>query len=321
MQGGMSLAGCGLVVAPGQRPASVHRIAFLESGGNLGVSSPNEQAFEPFREGLRDLGYIEGQNVLIEYRDAELNPERLPALAAELVSLPVEIIVASNAPTALAASRATSTIPIVAAGGNVIGAGLVANIARPEGNITGVTTNSVEAIGKWIELLKETVPTITHLAVMVDLSNPASQPFLQAVQKAALSLQLQFEPYGVHDLDELSAAVSTAKLDGADGIVMVSGGVFRGSNDPRIGGATLTSKLPSVAETRSFAVNGGLLAHGPNTPALARRAVTFVDKILRGAKPGELPTVFNVVVNVKTALALGLSIPQSVLLRATEIIE
>jgi putative ABC transport system substrate-binding protein len=316
------LSGCGLVSSPGQQLAAPRRIGFLESGGNSGG---NTSTLTPFRDGLRGLGYVEGENIQIEYRDADVMPDRIPTLVAELVGMPVEIIVVANAPTAAVASRATSTIPIVAAGGNVVAAGLVSNVARPEGNMTGVTTNSVEAIGKWIELLKQTVPTISHLAVLADLSSPAGQPFLTAVERAARSLQLQQASYDVRDLALLAEVLATAQTDGADGVVFVSGGVFRGSNDPRIGGAGLQARLPSVAESRAFAVNGGLLAHGPDTDALARRSAVYVDKILKGAKPGdlpiELPTKFNVVVNLKTAQVLGITVPQSVLQQATEIIQ
>jgi putative ABC transport system substrate-binding protein len=324
LQGGLALtglglvSGCGLVSLPGQRPARPRRIGFLESGSN-------PLALEAFREGLRDLGYVEGQNFLIEFRDAELHPERLPALAAELVGLPVEILVVSNSIAAGPASQATTTIPIVVAGGNVVSAGLVTNMARPEGNITGVTTNSAEAIGKWIELLKETVPTISRLGAMLDLTNPAAQTYLQRVQGAAQSLQLQITPYDLRDLDHLSAALSMVKANGADGLVVVSGGVLGGGLNPRIGGEVLKSRLPAIAEIRFFAVNGGLLAHGPNTIALARRSASYVDKILKGAKPAdlpiELPTEFSIVVNVKAAQELGITVPQSVLQRATEIIQ
>ena len=314
------LVGCGLVHVPGPQPSSPRRIGFLESGPPL-----TPPTIESFREGLRDLGYVEGDRLLIEYRNADLNPERLPALAAELVGLPVEVIVVSNAPTALAASQATTTIPIVAAGGNVVAAGLVTRVAHPEGNLTGVTTNSVETIGKWVEWLKQMAPTTSHLAVVADLSNPAGQPFLEAVDHASQSLHLQQTAYDVRDLDRFAETLLGAKADGADGLVVVSGGVFRGGNDVRIGGGALTAHLPAVAEGRAFAVNGGLLAHGPNTPALARRSATFVDKLLKGAKPGdlpvELPTKFDIVVNLKTAQALGLTIPMSLLQQATEVLQ
>jgi putative tryptophan/tyrosine transport system substrate-binding protein len=309
-----------VVAFPGQRSTGPRRIGFLESGGGS-----TSVALEPFREGMRDLGHVEGQNLIIEHRDADVSVERLPGLAAELVGVPVEIIVASNAPTALAASRATSTIPIVAAGGNVVAAGLVSNIARPEGNVTGVATNSLEVIGKWIELLKEAVPSISRLAAVQDRRGPAAEPDLQQVQRAAQSLQIQLTTFDLRDLDQLSAVLSMVKANGADGLVVMSGGVFRGGNDPRIGGEALNSRLPAVAELRDFAVNGGLLAHGPNTHALARRSASYVDRILKGAKPGdlpiELPTEFNIVVNLKTAGALGIMIPQSVVARAHEVIQ
>jgi putative tryptophan/tyrosine transport system substrate-binding protein len=311
------LAGCGLVRVPSPRP---RRIGFLESGPPL-----IPPTIESFREGLRDLGYVEGENLIIEYRDAEVHLERLPALAAELVGIPVEVIVASNAPTALAASQATATIPIVAAGGNVVAVGLVTRVAHPEGNITGVTTNSVEAIGKWVELLQEVAPTMSRLAVAADLSNLASQPFLEAVEHATQALRLQHTVYDVPDLDRFAETLAAAKADGADSLVVVSGGAFRGGNDVRIGSGALNARLPAVAEGRAFAVNGGLLAHGADTVALARRSASYVDKILRGARPGdlpiELPTTFNIVVNLKTARSLGLTIPQSVLQQATEIVQ
>jgi len=275
---------------------------------------------------LSALGYVEEQNLRIEYRDAGMSAELLPPLVTELINVPVEILVVSNAPTALAASRVTQSIPIVAAGGNIIAAGLVSNIAHPEGNITGVTTNSVEAIGKWVELLKETVPALSHLAVLVDLSNSApAQEFLRAVQRAAESLRLQQTTYDLRELDQLPTVLATARADGANGLLVVSGGVLRGGTDPSIAVEALTSRLPSIAETRPFAANGGLLAHGPNTDDLARRSATYVDKILKGAKPSDLPiqlpTQFDIIVNVKTARGLGITVPQTVLQRATEIIE
>jgi len=306
------------VSLPGQRPAALRRIGYLESGINA-------NAFEPVREGLSDLGYLEGQTIVIEHRSAEGRLERLPALAAELVDLRVELIVARDTAPALAASRATSAIPIVAAGGNVVAAGLVTNIARPEGNITGVTTNSVETVGKWIELLKETVPTISRLAVMLDLSGSSSQAFLQQVERSARALQVRVTTYDLRDLDHLPAVLSTAKADGAEGLLVVAGGIVVAGMDPRIGGEVLRARLPAVAEARPFAANGGLLAHGVDIETLARRSGSYVDKILKGATPGdlplELPTTFDIVVNLKSARELGITIPQSVLQRATQVIE
>jgi putative ABC transport system substrate-binding protein len=312
------LSGCRLVSVPGQRPASLRRIGYLTAG----LGAPTVEAF---REGMRDLGYVEGQNLLIEYRDAQGDQQRLPAMAAELVGMPVEVIIAYNIFAVIAARRATSVTPIVATGANVVGAGLVTNIARPEDNITGVALNGVETVGKWIELLKETVPTITRLAAVLDRSGPAAQANLQQMQRATQSLQLQHTSYDLRDLDQLSTVLSTARADGADSLMIVSGGVLAGGGDPRIGREVLKSRLPAIAESRVFAVAGGLLAHGADTLALARRSATYVDKILRGARPGdlpiELPTEFTIVVNLKSAQELGIPVPQSVLQRATEMIQ
>ena len=313
------LTGCGIVPFGVQGPAGPRRIGFLDSGTNPG-------RFETFREGLRDLGYVEGQHVLIVRRDAERESDRLPAMAAELVALPVEVIVVTGSPAVAAASRATSTIPIVTAGTNVVGTGLVTNMARPEGNITGVATNATETFGKWVELLKETVPTISRLAAVQDRAGSSNAPgLIERVERAAQPLGLQVVPYAVPHLDRLAAVLATARAEGADGLMVLSGGVVGGGADPHIGGAALKAGLPAVAEQRAFAANGGLLAHGVGTEMLARRAAAYVDKILKGARPGELPIelpiTFEIVVNLRTAQALGITVPQSVLLQATVIIQ
>lgn len=320
----MALVGGGLVAAyalasvPVQRLASPRRVGFLQSG-----ATPD--AFEPFRDGLRDLGYVEGQDTLIERRDAEGNLERLPTLVAELIGAPTEVIVVADGPSAVAATRATTTTPIVASGGNIVAVGLVTNVARPEGNITGVASNSLETVGKRLELLKETVSSISRLAVLVDVSGPSAQVFLPVVQRAAQTLQLHFTRYELGNLDHLPAVLSTLKEHGADGLVVLPGGILGGARNPRIGREVLKLGLPAVAEARDFAVNGGLLAHGTPPGVNARRAATYVDKILKGAKPGdlpiELPTEFHIVVNLRTARELGITIPQTVLAQATEILQ
>ena len=200
-----------------------------------------------------------------------------------------------------------------------------ANIAHPEGTITGVANNTAETSVKWVELLKEIVPTLSRLAVLADPSDPGiNKLLLPSVQRAAQTLQLQLTSYDLRDLDQLSAVLSTVKADGADGLV-VAGGVLGGGANPRIGAEVLKARLPAAAGTRAFAVNGGLLAHGTNNDALARRSASYVDKLLKGAKPGdlpiELPTAFDFVINLKTAQALGLTIPPSVLQQATETIQ
>lgn len=323
LQGGLSvaglsvLAGCRPLAMPGQ--PTIRRVGYLDYAG---IAAP---AFDAWRLGMRELGYVEGQSLVIETRSAEGIVERLPALAAELVSLPVDVIVVTHNDAAVAASRATSSIPIVAAGANVVAAGLVTNIAHPGGNVTGVTTNSVEVVGKWIELLKETVPAMSHLAALIDLGGPPAQAFVPVVQRAAENLQLRLTQYDLRDLNQLAVVLATARADGVDGLVVVSGGVLAGGTDPRIGSEVLKASLPGVAERQAFAANGGLLAHGSDNNALGRRSAAYVDKILKGAQPGdlpiELPTTFDIIVNVKSAQELGIAIPQSILAQATEVIQ
>lgn len=202
---------------PGQRPASLRRIGFLEA-------TIATARVEPFCEGMRELGYFEVQNLVIEYRGFQGNRGRLPALAAELVGLQVEVIVASNVVAALAASQATSGIPIVVAGGNSVAAGLVSNVSHPEGNVTGVTTNSVEAAGKWIELLKETTRTISRLAAVADPGAPAAQTFLPVVERAAHTLQLQLTRHDLRDLDKVSTFYDRAdSLPGQAALLFAKG--------------------------------------------------------------------------------------------------
>jgi hypothetical protein len=219
------LAGCGLVSLPGLRPPGPRRIGYLDAGTN----SP---LVEPVRDGLRELGYVEGQTIAIEYRNAEGKLDRLPALAAELIGVPVELIVTREASSALAASQATSTLPIVVSGGDIVAAGLVANIAHPEGNITGVTTNTAEAIVKWVELLKEAVPTLSRLAAVVDPGAPVTEAVLREMKRAAETLQLHLRSYDLRELDQLPAVLVAVNADRADGLVAAPGGVLGGGTNP-----------------------------------------------------------------------------------------
>ena len=311
--GAGALAGCGLVSLPGQRSTGPRRIGYLEAG-------TNPSSIEEFRAGMRDLGHVEGQTYAIEHRDAEGILERLPEMVTELIDLHIEVLIAYNNPAFIAASQVTSTLPIVAAGGDVVGPGLVTNVARPGGNITGVSTNATAAYGKRVELLHETVPSLSHLAVVVD-SSIAS---VRWIEPAALALHLRLTSHGIRDLDGLPAVLATAKADGADAVVVVSGGVLGGGGNPRIGAEVLGSRLPAIAESAQFARSGGLMALGTNGAALTRRSAAFVDKILKGSKPGDLPidqaTSFDLFVNMATARTLGLTVPPSVLQQATEII-
>jgi putative tryptophan/tyrosine transport system substrate-binding protein len=309
--------GCGRWPLPGAGRGGLSRVGYLESG-------VNPAAYDAFREALLDLGYVEGEHVVLDRRDAARDFERLPSMAAELVSLSVDVIVVVGGPAIVAASQATSTIPIVTAGSNVITTGLVSNLARPEGNITGVASNAGETVVKWVELLKETVPGISYLAVVYDRASRATDTNLPAI-RAAESFGLHARAYDVPSLDQLPIVLATARADGANGVMVQSGGVFGGAQDSRIGQAIFASGLPAVGESRLFAVSGGLLAHGSGATWTVRRTANYVDRILRGARPGDLPievpTTFEIVVNQRAARALGIEVPSSVLLRATEIID
>jgi len=285
-------------------------------------------SYEAFLDGLRELGWVDGQNVIIELRDPVSDRDRIPELTREVIKLPVDVFVANGPISADAAAQATSTIPIVVNSSNSA-LRLVRNIAQPEGNITGVATNNIEAVGKWVELLKETVPSVSHLAAVGDQpSEPARSPELSnrlQLESAARALGLETAWYDVRDLDALPPVLTTAVAAGSNGLVVVSGGVFGGGVDARIGQAVARSGLPSVGDNRAFAVNGGLLSHGVDTAGLTRRSAAYVDKLLRGAKPGdlpiELPTRYNIAVNLKAARDLRIAIPPSVLARAAELIE
>jgi putative tryptophan/tyrosine transport system substrate-binding protein len=311
------LAGCGRW--PGQsRPAKVARIGYLGPGSN----APN---FEAFRQGLQELGYDEGQNVLVEYRSANDQPARFPALADELVSLPVDVIVASAALPALAASRATKTIPIVmATGGDPVRLGLAASLARPGGNVTGLSTLSPALSGKRLELLREAAPSIARVAIMTDSTNPSGADQLRETQAAAQQLGLETMVLDRHSPEGLDAEFRTATRGGADSFCLLAIALNR-PEYLRVAEFTTQSRLPSVSALREGADHGGLLAYGPSVMAQNRRAAAYVDRILKGANPADLPIeqamIFDFIINAKTAQALGLTIPPHVLLQATEIIQ
>lgn len=312
------LASCGPLSTQAPLP-KVRRIGYLDPDS---VSTNTNAAV--LRQALQDLGYTDGTNLRIEYRFADGQAGRLPALAAELVALPVEVIVAGNTVAAEVAHRATTTIPIVTSSGNTVAAGLVTNIAHPEGNITGVTTNSVELVGKWVQLLAEAVPDLRRLAALADPNSPVAEPHLREAERAATVLQLQLVPADLRDLQDLPATLATLKTMGAEGVLIVPGGVFRAAWE-QTGSVVLNAGLPGVAETDRFARGGGLLAYGTSMAGRARLAATYIDKLLKGAKPGDLPieqpTTFDSLVNLKAAQTLGRTLPRSVLEQATEVIQ
>ena len=313
-----ALAWTGAVRA--QAPAKVPRIGFLSP------LSPSDTApwHQAFRLGLRDLGWVEGKNISIEYRYAEGRSERLPDLAADLVRLKVDVIVASVSTDALAAQKATRAIPIVMAAGDPVASGLVESLARPGGNVTGLSQMTSELVGKRLELLKEMVPKLSRVAVLWNPQSAASTLNWKEIQLPARQLGIQLHSLEVRSPNDLDKAFETATRLRAGALFIISNQLFV-ANTKRIVDFAARNRLPSMSHVPEFAEAGGLVAYGADRDDLFRRAATFVDKILKGAKPGDLPieqaTKFELVVNMKTAKALGLTIPQPFLMRADKVIE
>ena len=317
----------GLVIAPreaGPQPsAKVARIGWL----SIASRTPEvAHLIEAFSQGLRELGYVEGRTIAIEYRFADGRPERLPGLAAELVGLKVDVIVTPNPAGTQAAKQATRTIPIVMLSEiDPVGSGLVASLARPGGNITGLTpTAGPEIVGKHLELLKQTVPKVSRVAVLRNPTNPDSAPMSREVEGAARRLGVQLQVLDVRLPDELDGAFAAMTRDRAGALLLLWDTMFILHRE-RIASLAARSRLPTVAGARDMAEVGFLLTYGRSTPHAFRRAATYVDKILKGAKPADLPieqaTTFELVINMKTAKALGLTIPPSVLARADALIQ
>jgi putative ABC transport system substrate-binding protein len=280
---------------------------------------------DAFRQGLRELGYVDGQSIAIEYRSPEGKNERLPGLATELVRLKVEVIVASTPAATRAAKQATSTIPIVfTVSGDPVADGFVASLARPGGNATGLATIGPELVGKQLELLKRVAPKVSRVAV---LQNPSTRPtplaFRQA-ESAARALGLQLQVLEARNASEIDAAFAAMGSQRSDGLLVLRDAVFR-TQRAQIADLAARSRLPAVYGLREQAEAGGLLAYGASVPELFRRAATYVDKILKGTKPADLPveqpTKFELVINLKTARALGLTIPPPLLAQADQVIQ
>jgi ABC-type uncharacterized transport system substrate-binding protein len=307
------------LAAEAQPPTPVYRIGYL-----LGTTRAQEPALEAFLEGMRALGYVEGQNLVMEYRAAEGQYDRLPALAAELVRLPVAVLLAAITPAALAARDATTTIPIVMAGvGDPVGIGLVASLARPGGNVTGLTSLQSELPGKELEFLKAVLPTVSRVAVLWNPANPAAALAAPGAEVAAqrLGVQLHFvEARGPDTFDGAFAAMTQAHV----GALLVMGDRLFVEHRRRLAELAVMSHLPTMHNIRPFVEAGGLMAYGPSPSDIRRRAAVYVDKILKGTKPADLPveqpTTYELIINLKTAQALGLTIPPAVLFQATEVI-
>jgi len=308
------------LAAVAQQPAKVPRIGILTLAG--GSSTP---LFEAFRQGLREHGYVEGQNIAFEDRFAQGRADRLPTMAAELVSMKVDVIVTESVAAALAAKRATQTIPIVMAiSGDPVGAGLVASLPRPGGNVTGLSLLAPELSGKRLQLLMEAAPRTTRVAVIWNPVSPASAGYLRETEAAARSLGLQLQPVEVRSPADLDAAFKAVARARPGALITLADGMLA-ANRTRIVQFAAKSQLPGVFPHREWADAGGLMAYGPSFASNWRRAATYVDKILKGAKPADLPveqpTKFELVINLKTAEALSLTFPQSILIQATEVIQ
>jgi ABC-type uncharacterized transport system substrate-binding protein len=295
--------------------------------GYLGNSSPTLESklVEAFREGLRQLGYMEGRNLLIKFVWAEGQQERHPVLARELVRLTPDVILTAGTPGTLAAKQATQSIPIVTAiAGDAVATGLVASLAKPGGNVTGLSTLAPELDGKRLELLKAAVPKLARVAVLRNPANPFTTIAWKAMQPAAEALGLKLQPVDASSPNDLDRALATIKAAHPDGLVFIVDR-FLASYRAAIVQFVATNRLPGMFPYPEFAQEGGLMTYGPDYADLFRRSATYVDKILKGAKPGDLPveqaTKFELIVNLKTANALGLKIPQSVLIRADEVIK
>jgi putative ABC transport system substrate-binding protein len=309
------------LAAEAQPAAKIPRI------GLLSPFSPSDTALwhQAFRQGLRDLGWVEGKTISIEYRYAEGRRDRLPDLAADLVRLKVDIIFADTTSAALAAKNATRAIPIVlASGSDTVASGLVNSLARPGGNITGLDQIAPELGGKRLELLKEIVPILSRVAVLWNPQNPASTLNWKELQLPARQLGIQLHSLEVRSPTGFDKAFEAATRARAGALAIMPDPVFV-TNLKRIADLAAKSRLPAIFHLREFVDAGGLVAYGPDRSDLFRRAATYVDKILKGARPADLPveqpTKFELVINLKTAKALGLTIPPSLLQRADQVIE
>jgi putative ABC transport system substrate-binding protein len=310
------------LAAKAQPAGKVYRIGFL--GGTSRTA--NADMTNAFSQGLRELGYVEGQNVAIEYRYAEGKYERFPDFMNELVRLKVDVIVAVPTAAALAAKNATGTIPIVTvAVFDPIESGLVASLARPGTNVTGLTLIAgAEIVGKYLELLKESLPKVSRVAVLWNPANAAHPSLVREAESSARTLGLQLQLAGVRGPDEVDNALAAMARERVGALMVLPDSMFVAERT-RLAELATKHRLPAMYGLRLHAEAGGLMAYSANLPDSARRAAAFVDRILKGAKPADLPveepTKFELVINMKTAKALGLTIPQTLLLRADQVIE
>ncbi len=310
------------LAAEAQPTGKVYRIGYLAPGS----ATVSQLPVEAFREGLRELGLVEGQNIVIDYRFAEGRFDRLPELAAELVRLRVDVIMAGPTPPAMAAKKATGTIPIVMAGvGDPVELGLIASLARPGANVTGLSFSvGMDIFGKGLELLREAVPKFRRVAILSNPGNPSHALAITNVKAAAGSFGVQLQLLEAREPNQFDGAFAAMAKERVDALLVVADGMFI-LHRARLADLAAKNRVPSMHGVRENVEAGGLMSYGPSTVAAWRRAAFFVDRILKGAKPADLPveqpTKFELVINLKTAKALGLTVPATLLARADEVIE
>jgi putative ABC transport system substrate-binding protein len=311
----------GSLAAQAQQTGNVYRIGFL--GNSTAALEAN--LVGPFREGLRDLGYVEGRNILIEYRWAEGKYDRFPVLIGELLALKVAVILTAGTPATLAVKKATTSVPLVmTAVGDPVGTGIVPSLSHPGGNITGLTAISTEMDAKRLELLREVVPSVSYTALLWNAASPLQVLAEKQVQAAAQVLRMRVLSLGVKTEEEIKSALAVMARERPDALLVLADRLLLHHRVLIMEFAT-RHRLPGVHAYRELVEAGGLMSFGPSYADMHKRAAYFVDRILKGAKPGDLPVerprTFELVINLKAAKALGLTIPQSVLLRGTEIIQ
>jgi putative ABC transport system substrate-binding protein len=314
----MLFAPCSSVDA--QQPAKIHRIGYLSGG----FPSANALRTDAFRQGLRELGYVEGKNIVVEYRYPEGKPDRLPALATELVHLKVDVIITSGPSVTRAAKEATVTIPIVMTNDNdPVGNGFVASLARPGGNITGLSTLGRELSGKRLELLKQIVPRLSRAAVLGTSTSPGNAQNLKEMELAAEVLAVKLQYLDALAPKDIETAFRAARTGRAEAILVLDSSVF-GAQRTQIVGLAAKSRLPAIYHRSGFVEAGGLMSYGVSFTDMDRPAATYVDRILKGAKPADLPVEqpkkFEFIINLKAAKQIGLTIPPNVLVRADKVI-
>lgn len=321
--GALLAAPLGASAIHAQPAARVHRVGIVSPL----PASPEPRQVRAFRQGLAELGYVEGKNVVIETRFAGNRRDRFPELIADLIKLKVDVIVTGSAPGAIAAKRATSTVPIVFAGViDPVALGIVTSLARPGGNVTGVTygAGGSAVAGKWLELLKEAIPRMTRVAVLSNPADPGREEYVREIRAAAQTLKVEIKLFDASDDATLEEALAAIGTSGAHGLI-VTGSAYFGGNRARLVRYAAEKRIPAIYFFSLFPDAGGLMSYGASLEESYRKAASYVDKILKGMKPADLPveqpTRFELVVNLRAAKAIGVTVPQSLLVRADRVIE